>query len=168
MNKNNQFHANPEIFFDPYLNTPKKYLSSLATCPNKPLSGCNPIQNPQQVINYSADAFHGAAGSRSIQLAPSPIVMNENFQNGKGGYVTVGDQQFDTTGIIAPRSWHEPVVSPIGTDWLGTRHYANPTLAQMGGQIQWLPAAHDKRHSGGHGHDKHHSGGHGHGKRHSA
>ena len=142
MKQNHQFHANPDIFFDPYLNTPKKYLSSLATCPNTPLVGCKPLRNPQQVINHSADVFHGVSAptARFIPLASTSSNINENFQNGKGGYVTVGGETFDTTGIIAPRSWHEPVVSPPGTEWLGTRHYANPTLAQMGGQIQWLPA----------------------------
>ena len=137
-----KFHANPELFADPYHYTDKSHLSSLASCPNPPLQGCNsPASTCKKLIDYSANVFHGTGGKgvRFIQLAKS---SNEHFQNGNGGYVTVGDDEFDTMGIIAPSKagWDFPVISPLGSGFLGTRRYANPTLAQAGGQIQWRPA----------------------------
>ncbi len=143
-NKQTQFHANPTIFQNPYYNVPCDYLSSLATCPNQAgagcpnqsLAGCTGFTTPGQIQKMSADVWRGAGAplARSI-----PLASKEHFHNGNGGYVTIGDQTFDTTGIIAPNKhgWSHPVVSPPGTEWLGTRHYANPTLAQMNGQIQW-------------------------------
>ena len=82
-----QFHANPELFNDPYLNVAPQYLSSLATCPNQPLAGCaGSASTPQKVVNTSADVFHRLPPARSIALAKQHV--SENFQNGHGGYVT--------------------------------------------------------------------------------
>lgn len=141
MSHHKQFHANPDLFADPYLNVNKQFLSSLATCPNQHLAGCaGSASTPHQVTKTSSDVFHTQPPAQSIPLAKQPV--QENFQNGNGEYLKIGDQEFDTNGIIAPSKlgWNHPVVSPPGTEWLGTRYYANPTLAQMNGQIQWASA----------------------------
>jgi len=54
-NHHQQFHANPQIFDDPYLNTPKKYLSSLETCPNYHIARCAPLNGPNNVIEHTHD-----------------------------------------------------------------------------------------------------------------
>jgi len=100
-NHHQQFHANPEIFEDPYLNTPKKYLSSLATCPNSHIAGCAPLNGPNNVMEHNADVFHNAPPATFIQLAREP---KESFlQHQSCGYTKVGNQEFDRRGIT-PRS----------------------------------------------------------------
>ena len=76
-----QFHANPDLFADPYLNVNKQFLSSLATCPNQHLAGCaSNASTPHQVAKTSSDVFHKQPPARSIPLAKQPV--QENFQNG--------------------------------------------------------------------------------------
>ena len=91
-----QFHANLDLFADPYLNVNKQFLSSLATCPNQHLAGCDSnASTPPQVAKTSSDVFHTQPPARSIPLAKQPVQENYN-----GGYLKIENQEFDIRGVL--------------------------------------------------------------------
>jgi len=145
--KRQQFHANAPLFYNPYLGTNPNFLSSLAQCTpgrDPQLAGCKNFVPNSEIRNMSADVFHGQGGPgvRYIPMANSgangAVSEGLNFVYNGDNYVSLNGQQFDIFGTIAPlkSGYDKPVCGR-----LGNITYANPTVAQTSGQIEWSNGA---------------------------
>ena len=132
------FHANNDIFLDPYLNTPCDQLSTLADCdcePNKK-AGCIGFIPESVMRGMPADVFRNFPNNAvSIGLA-SQGAKSEGYQPGNTLYTKVGNLEFDTRGtIVQAPTVGPPVTSNSWPCQNGKCQYPNENTAQYAGHL---------------------------------